>query len=229
MEHWHCSNSREFSLSSVFTSLTQFQGKIRLVIYTFASFDVNYIANFNLALSSLVKYELRVCPVFVLALARLIFLSEWKSKWLTLCSKQCFVGGIIYIMNRLLRSSNRRWSSSPNEMLFFLYTNMACYSFQGDLLECCLVICIGNFQVKELKTAIGPLSERALQYCSDACLRRYLEARNWNLDKAKKMLGESLKWRSTFKPEEIRWVSIFWVFSCVSIYLCTVHGNQHQT
>jgi len=46
-----------------------------------------------------------------------------------------------------------------------------------------------------------------LQFCDDACLRRYLEARNWNVDKAKKMLEETLKWRSIYKPEEIRWVS----------------------
>lgn len=61
-------------------------------------------------------------------------------------------------------------------------------------------------QVKELRTSLEPLSGLSLQYCSDACLRRYLEARNWNMDKSKKMLEESLKWRSTFKPEEIHWV-----------------------
>ncbi|XAR73869.1 hypothetical protein NMG60_11007987 [Bertholletia excelsa] len=60
-------------------------------------------------------------------------------------------------------------------------------------------------KVRELRTAIGPLSGRSLKYCNDACLRRYLEARNWNVDKAKKMLEETLQWRSTFKPEEIRW------------------------
>lgn len=64
-------------------------------------------------------------------------------------------------------------------------------------------------QINELKLAIGPLSGRSLQYCTDACLRRYLEARNWNVDKSKKMLEETLKWRSTYKPEEIRWVSRF--------------------
>lgn len=62
-------------------------------------------------------------------------------------------------------------------------------------------------QIKELKGAIGPLSGHGLVYCTDACLKRYLEARNWNVDKSKKMLGETLKWRSTYKPEEIRWVS----------------------
>ncbi|TKY55816.1 CRAL-TRIO domain-containing protein [Spatholobus suberectus] len=63
-------------------------------------------------------------------------------------------------------------------------------------------------KVAELKAALGPLSGRQLKYCTDACLRRYLEARNWNVDKAKKMLEESLKWRSTYKPEEIRWAEV---------------------
>ncbi|RDX97267.1 Random slug protein 5, partial [Mucuna pruriens] len=63
-----------------------------------------------------------------------------------------------------------------------------------------------EYKIKELKGAIGPLSGRSLMYCTDACLRRYLEARNWNADKAKKMLEDTLKWRSTYKPEEIRWM-----------------------
>lgn len=62
-------------------------------------------------------------------------------------------------------------------------------------------------QVNELKIALGPLSGRNLRYCTDGCLRRFLEARNWNVDKAKKMMEETLIWRSTYKPEEIRWVS----------------------
>ncbi|GMI91252.1 hypothetical protein like AT1G75170 [Hibiscus trionum] len=60
-------------------------------------------------------------------------------------------------------------------------------------------------KIKELRAALGPLSGRSLKYCTNACLRRYLEARNWNADKSKKMLEETLKWRSTYKPEEIRW------------------------
>lgn len=63
-------------------------------------------------------------------------------------------------------------------------------------------------KVSELRAALGPLSGRSLQYCTDACLKRYLEARSWNVDKAKKMLEETIKWRSTFKPEEIRWHEI---------------------
>ncbi|OIV93752.1 hypothetical protein TanjilG_07655 [Lupinus angustifolius] len=60
----------------------------------------------------------------------------------------------------------------------------------------------------ELRAALGPLSGHSLKYCSDACLRRYLEARSWNVDKAKKMLKETLEWRSTYKPQEIRWTEV---------------------
>ncbi|KAJ6907269.1 phosphatidylinositol transfer protein 3 [Populus alba x Populus x berolinensis] len=60
-------------------------------------------------------------------------------------------------------------------------------------------------KVSELRAALGPLSDRSVKYCTDACLRRYLIARSWNVDKAKKMLEETLKWRATYKPEEIRW------------------------
>ncbi|KAL6224644.1 hypothetical protein ACLB2K_003499 [Fragaria x ananassa] len=60
-------------------------------------------------------------------------------------------------------------------------------------------------KIKELSAALGPLSGRSLQYCTDACLGRYLEARNWNLEKAKKLIEETLRWRASYKPEEIRW------------------------
>ncbi|KAL7081547.1 hypothetical protein ACP275_14G046900 [Erythranthe tilingii] len=60
----------------------------------------------------------------------------------------------------------------------------------------------------ELKASLGPLSGRNLQFCTDACLKRYLEARSWNVDKSKKMLEETLRWRTSFKPEEIRWHEI---------------------
>lgn len=61
-------------------------------------------------------------------------------------------------------------------------------------------------QIRELKTALGPLSARGEKYCSKACLKRYLEARNWDVAKSRKMLEESLKWRATYRPEDIRWV-----------------------
>lgn len=78
-----------------------------------------------------------------------------------------------------------------------------------------------NKQVEELRAVIGPLSGRSFMFCTDACLRRYLEAWNWNVDKSKKMLEETLEWRATYKPEEIRWVSSIQMFDLTpqSIYL----------
>ncbi|KAH0900642.1 hypothetical protein HID58_040145 [Brassica napus] len=60
-------------------------------------------------------------------------------------------------------------------------------------------------KVSKLRSALGPLSGHSLVFCSDASLRRYLDARNWNVEKAKKMIEETLKWRSTYKPHEILW------------------------
>ncbi|XP_006650519.1 phosphatidylinositol transfer protein PDR17 [Oryza brachyantha] len=63
-------------------------------------------------------------------------------------------------------------------------------------------------KIQELRDAIGPLSSSSEKYCTEACLRRYLEARNWNVDKSRKMLEESLKWRTAYRPEAIRWLEI---------------------
>ncbi len=74
-------------------------------------------------------------------------------------------------------------------------------------------------QVNELRAAIGPLTGHADIYATDACLKRYLRARNWNIKKAEKMLRDSLHWRSVFKPEEIQWVSLFKPCKFVRVYM----------
>ncbi|GLU13720.1 hypothetical protein SLE2022_303360 [Rubroshorea leprosula] len=84
-------------------------------------------------------------------------------------------------------------------------------------------------KISELRTALGPLSGRSLMYCSDACLRRYLEARNWNVDKAKKMLEETLEWRSTFKPEEIRWHEVAHEGETGKVSRANFHDRQGRT
>ncbi|KAF6136257.1 hypothetical protein GIB67_042742 [Kingdonia uniflora] len=86
-----------------------------------------------------------------------------------------------------------------------------------------------NAKVNELKAAIGHLSGRSLQYCSNACLRRYLEARSWNVDKAKKMLEETIKWRSTYKPEEIRWNEVANEGETGKIYRADFHDRYGRT
>lgn len=75
-----------------------------------------------------------------------------------------------------------------------------------------MVSFVSHIQINELKAAIGPLTGRNSLYCTNECFKRYLEARNWNLDKSKKMLEDTLKWRSSFKPEEIRWVIYIYIF-----------------
>ncbi|CAI5462003.1 unnamed protein product [Closterium sp. Yama58-4] len=63
-------------------------------------------------------------------------------------------------------------------------------------------------KVKELRASLGPLPKRALIFCSDACLRRYLRARNWHVQRAERMLRDTLKWRDQCRPEEIRWADV---------------------
>ncbi|GMJ15400.1 hypothetical protein like AT1G75170 [Hibiscus trionum] len=75
----------------------------------------------------------------------------------------------------------------------------------------------------------GPLAGRSLKYCTDACLRRYLEARNWNVDKSKKMLEETLKWRSTYKPEEIRWDEVAVEGETGKVYRANFHDRDGRT
>ncbi|KAK4274773.1 hypothetical protein QN277_017951 [Acacia crassicarpa] len=81
-------------------------------------------------------------------------------------------------------------------------------------------------KIKELRAAIGPLSGRSLKYCSDDCLKRYLEARNWNVDKSKKMLEETLRWRSTYKPEQIRWDEVAMEGETGKLYKAGFHDRQ---
>ncbi|XAR61772.1 hypothetical protein NMG60_11016285 [Bertholletia excelsa] len=84
-------------------------------------------------------------------------------------------------------------------------------------------------KVNELKADLGPLPDRSLKYCTDACLRRYLIARNWNVDKSKKMLEETLKWRSTYKPEEIRWHEVAGEGETGKIFRANFHDRQGRT
>ncbi|CAK7349290.1 unnamed protein product [Dovyalis caffra] len=84
-------------------------------------------------------------------------------------------------------------------------------------------------KINELKAAIGPLSGHSLRYCTDACFRRYLEARNWNVDKAKKMLEDTLEWRSTYKPEKICWPEVAIEGETGKIYRANFHDRQGRT
>lgn len=61
-------------------------------------------------------------------------------------------------------------------------------------------------QINEVRKLLKTVPDKLSTYCSDASIARHLRARNWNVKKATKMLKDTLKWRSEYKPEEIRWV-----------------------
>lgn len=56
---------------------------------------------------------------------------------------------------------------------------------------------------QKLQERDPPLTEKEVAWTDDACLCRYLRARQYDLEKSYKMLDNSLVWRSTFKPEQI--------------------------
>lgn len=56
-----------------------------------------------------------------------------------------------------------------------------------------------------------------------------MEARNWNVDKAKKMLEETLKWRLTYKPEEIRWHEVAHEGETGKVSRENFHDHQGRT
>lgn len=78
-------------------------------------------------------------------------------------------------------------------------------------------------QINEIRRLLGPLPEKLSIYCSDATISRYLRARNWNVKKATKMIKETLRWRSEYKPEAIRWVTIY--FTVWLLFLVTLNPD----
>mmetsp|Transcript_33152 Transcript_33152/g.98674 ORF Transcript_33152/g.98674 Transcript_33152/m.98674 type:complete len:293 (-) Transcript_33152:239-1117(-) len=65
--------------------------------------------------------------------------------------------------------------------------------------------------VEKLKKEVAPLVEQHAclkLFCREHTYVRYMRARSWNLQKATKMLLETLKWRLEYKPHLIRWDDI---------------------
>ncbi|PNT69621.1 hypothetical protein BRADI_3g59030v3 [Brachypodium distachyon] len=63
-------------------------------------------------------------------------------------------------------------------------------------------------KIGEVRASLGQLSGKSALYCSNGSVARYLVARNWDVKRATKMLKKTLKWRSEYKPDEIRWDDI---------------------
>ncbi|XP_016460375.1 uncharacterized protein LOC107783862 isoform X1 [Nicotiana tabacum] len=86
-----------------------------------------------------------------------------------------------------------------------------------------------NKQINEMRKLIGPLSGKLALYCSDASISRYLMARSWNVKKAARMLKATLKWRSEYKPEEIRWDDVASEAETGKIYRSNYTDKQGRT
>ncbi|KAM7253024.1 hypothetical protein ACFE04_025642 [Oxalis oulophora] len=84
-------------------------------------------------------------------------------------------------------------------------------------------------KINEVRKLIGPLSEKLAIFCSDAQVTRYLRARNWHVKKATKMLKDTLKWRATYKPEEIRWEEVAHEAETGKIYSTDYVDKQGRT
>eukprot|EP00906_Rhabdomonas_costata_P003878 RCo005847 len=52
--------------------------------------------------------------------------------------------------------------------------------------------------------ASGDLVRRNRAWCDLSCIRRYLAACNWKVDKAKKALAATLKWRGEARPDALK-------------------------
>ncbi|XP_042449395.1 phosphatidylinositol transfer protein 3-like [Zingiber officinale] len=63
-------------------------------------------------------------------------------------------------------------------------------------------------KINEVRASLGSLPDKLRLYASDVSIARYLTARNWNVQKATKMLKETLKWRLEYEPEKIHWDEI---------------------
>jgi len=63
------------------------------------------------------------------------------------------------------------------------------------------------------------LDEKTKKWCDDACLCRFLRARDWDVPKAKEMLEATTKWRMETKPDEITYEEIHHAGSTGDLYI----------
>lgn len=64
-------------------------------------------------------------------------------------------------------------------------------------------------QINDLRKELGEHSSEEIQdFLSDASCLRFLRARNWNVQKASKMMKSAVKWRVSYMPQKINWVCL---------------------
>ncbi|KAB8080885.1 uncharacterized protein [Oryza sativa Japonica Group] len=61
-------------------------------------------------------------------------------------------------------------------------------------------------KINDLRKELGEHSSEEIQdFLSDASCLRFLRARNWNVQKASKMMKSAVKWRVSYMPQKINW------------------------
>lgn len=84
-------------------------------------------------------------------------------------------------------------------------------------------------KLNELHTSMGALSEAESQFCTDACLHRYLRATNWSKKKAAKMIKDTMKWREHYKPQQVKWDEIAEEAETGKIYRANFRDKEGRT
>mmetsp|Transcript_22772 Transcript_22772/g.49921 ORF Transcript_22772/g.49921 Transcript_22772/m.49921 type:complete len:282 (-) Transcript_22772:199-1044(-) len=78
-------------------------------------------------------------------------------------------------------------------------------------------------KLESLRGVMKPETDKdsyAKRWITDACMCRYLRARNWDVKKASVMLKESLEWRRKVKPEQITWEEVNKEALTGKMYIC---------
>eukprot|EP00048_Salpingoeca_helianthica_P017157 m.235857 g.235857 ORF g.235857 m.235857 type:complete len:297 (-) comp20310_c0_seq1:27-917(-) len=80
--------------------------------------------------------------------------------------------------------------------------------------------------LKTFRERLQNITDKEKKFCDDACLCRYLRARDWDVDAAEKLLRGTLKWRTEFGVDEITPESIDGESKTGKVYL---HGfDKHK-
>eukprot|EP00741_Cyanophora_paradoxa_P016528 tig00020927_g15959.t1 len=62
--------------------------------------------------------------------------------------------------------------------------------------------------LEQFRSRLGDLTPEQKRFCDDACLFRYLRAREWKIPKSETLLRETLQWRAENRPELLRWQDV---------------------
>lgn len=74
-------------------------------------------------------------------------------------------------------------------------------------------------QDKTLNIQFDDTTDPSVVWLDDACIGRYMRARNWNVDQAFEMIKDTLLWRRSYKPDQIGEEKVEELLKCGSNYV----------